>query len=120
MSGIERLSATPCGVRLCALSDIPDRSARNFVLQLKSGRFHGFVVRFGMEVYGYVDRCPHMGIPLAKSLDQYMTPDGDHIKCGWHGALFRVEDGSCVEGPCLGGKLAAWPLATVMGDVFTA
>jgi len=115
-----RVFATPAGVKLGSLELIADGAARNFVLQLRSGRFHGFVVRRGDAVHGYVDRCPHMGLPLAQELDRYLTPDGGLIACSWHAALFRVEDGACVGGPCGGASLTRWPVAVVDGGIVTA
>ena len=61
-----RVTATPAGVALAPLDAIADGAALNFVLQLRAGRFHGFVVRRGDSVFGYVDRCPHAGLPLAQ------------------------------------------------------
>ena len=87
-----RLTETPAGVKLGPLALIADGAARNFVLEMKAGRFHGFVVRRGETVHGYVDRCPHMGLPLARDLDDYMTQDRSLIACSWHGALFRIGD----------------------------
>jgi nitrite reductase/ring-hydroxylating ferredoxin subunit len=116
----ERLTETPPGVRLAALDDIPDRTARNFVLQMKAGRFHGFVVRNGDQVFGYHDRCPHMGLPLAQVLDEYLTSDGALILCSWHGALFDMANGRCVGGPCKGARLTAWPVAVDKGVIRTA
>jgi len=116
----ERLLETPAGVRLAALQDIPDGTARNFVLQMKAGRFHGFVVRKGERVFGYRDRCPHMGLPLAQELDRYLTSGGELILCSWHGALFEIESGRCVGGPCMGARLSVWPLTVVDGIILTA
>lgn len=105
-----RLTTTPAGVRLCPLDDLAVASARNFVLQMKAGRFHGFVVRLGADVRGYLDRCPHAGLPLAQALDDYLTPDGQLIACSWHGALFDPIDGACLGGPCTGSSLTPWPV----------
>ena len=58
---------------------IADGNARNFVLEMRAGRFHGFVVRRGKQVFGYVDRCAHMPVPLSQQLDAYLTPDVTHI-----------------------------------------
>jgi nitrite reductase/ring-hydroxylating ferredoxin subunit len=116
----ERLTETPPGVRLLALDDIPDGGARNFVLEMRAGRSHGFVVRKGDQVFGYRDRCPHMGMPLAQELDRYLTSGGELILCSWHGALFDIESGRCVGGPCAGGGLSSWPLAVVDGMIRTA
>lgn len=117
---MERLTATPPGVTLGPLALIPDDTARNFVLELRAGRFHGFVVRKGEAVHGYVDRCAHMGLPLAQALDQYLTDDRTLIQCSWHGALYRIEDGACVGGPCVGARLTPWPVAVRDGMIVTA
>ncbi|WP_286879864.1 Rieske (2Fe-2S) protein [Sphingomonas sp.] len=113
-----RLYATPAGVALGPLAQIADGAARNFVLQLRAGRFHGFVVRRGDAAFGYVDRCPHAGLPLAQELDDYIA--AGHIRCTWHGALFRVDDGICVAGPCTGQRLAPWPVMVADGTIVTA
>jgi nitrite reductase/ring-hydroxylating ferredoxin subunit len=120
MSEATRLSKTPPGVDLGPLAQIADGRARNFVLQMKAGRFHGFAVRRGETVFGYVDRCPHAGLPLAQELDAYMTNSGEHIACSWHGALFEPATGACVGGPCVGTKLTPWPLIVAADRIVTA
>lgn len=119
MTDTARLTATPAGITLGPLSLIADGSARNFVVQAQAGRFHGFIVRRGDQVHGYVDRCPHAGLPLAKVLDQYLTPDGEFVACDWHGALFDPTNGLCVAGPCAGHRLMHWPVAVVEGEIRT-
>ena len=119
MSGTTRLGATPPGITLCALDDIADGAARNFVVELRAGRFFGFVVRRGTSAFGYVDRCPHMGLPLAQTLDAYLTPDKSHIVCSWHGAMFGVPDGRCLGGPCGGQALVPWPVAAADNRIVT-
>ena len=114
-----RLFSTPAGVKLGPLELIADGAARNFVLQIGEGFFHGFVVRRGEEVRGYVDRCPHAGLPLAQKLDDYLTPAGDLIACSWHGALFDIDSGACVGGPCAGAALRPWPVALIDGWIRT-
>jgi nitrite reductase/ring-hydroxylating ferredoxin subunit len=115
-----RLTETPGGVRLGPLDLIADGGARSFVLQMRAGRFHGFVVRRGDRVHGYVDRCPHALVPLARTLDDYLTSDGSLIACSWHGALFSIESGLCVGGPCAGQHLAPWSVAVSEGEIVTA
>lgn len=114
-----RVHSTPAGVALGPVDQIPDGRARNYVLQIGEAYFHGFVVRHGETVYGYVDRCPHNGLPLAQVLDDYMTPQGDFIACSWHGALFRIGSGQCIAGPCAGQGLTPWPVTNDNGTLKT-
>ena len=114
-----RLEATPPDVKLCRATEIANGRARDFVVQMRNGRFHGFVVRRDRTVHGYVDRCPHFGVPLARILDDYLTPDDSLIACSWHGALFTIKDGICVGGPCIGQRLAGWPVRIEDGWIKT-
>jgi nitrite reductase/ring-hydroxylating ferredoxin subunit len=116
---IGRVWTTRAGISLGPLDLIADGAARNYVLQIGANRFHGFVVRKGEQVFGYVDRCPHAGLPLAQVLDQYLTPDGELIACSWHGAMFTVEEGTCVGGPCVGARLSPWPVVVAEGRIVT-
>jgi nitrite reductase/ring-hydroxylating ferredoxin subunit len=114
-----RLATTPAGIRLGPLDLIADGCARSFVVEMAAGRFHGFVVRRAEAVFGYVDRCPHLGLPLAQVLDQYLTAKDGLIACSWHGAVFEPESGRCLGGPCTGARLAPWPVGVVDGQIVT-
>ena len=116
----KRVWKTPPNVPLCPEGDVADPGSRSFVLQIGEAFFHGFVVRKAGQVAGYVDRCPHQGYPLALELDRYLTPDGERILCGWHGAVFEPLTGACTGGPCAGGRLTPWPVTVVDGMIRTA
>ena len=75
------------------------------------------MVRKGERAFGFRDRCPHAGMPLAAFGDRYLTREGDLIFCASHGALFRLEDGVCVGGPCAGASLTPWPVRIESGAV---
>ena len=66
-----------------------------------------FVVRKGQSVRGYVNACPHQGTPLDWRPQGFMSEDGRHIQCTTHGALFEIENGRCIAGPCAGDGLTA-------------
>ncbi|GJM14426.1 MAG: hypothetical protein DHS20C12_28290 [Pseudohongiella sp.] len=59
--------------------------------------------------YLYRNRCPHLGTPLEWEEDRFLDADGALIQCSTHGALFQIEDGHCLAGPCLGKHLQAVP-----------
>jgi nitrite reductase/ring-hydroxylating ferredoxin subunit len=70
----------------------------NLATSLLVGRVQG-------EVCAYANVCRHQPVPLDVDDLQVLAPDGLHLLCRWHGALYRATDGSCVEGPCHGQAL---------------
>ena len=107
------------GLRLCAVDEVADPGAKGFVFRKAEALFAGFLVRRDGEVFGYIDRCPHVGTPLAFMQDRFLTREGDLILCSTHGALFRIGDGHCIAGPCEGLRLWPWKIAVHKGAVFT-
>ena len=101
---------------LCRLDDIPDGGARGF--PAAPGGFTGlFAVRRGERVFVYVNSCPHIGLPLEPLPDRFLDARRQNIVCSAHGARFRVEDGVCVSGPCLGEALESVEARIVDGEV---
>jgi nitrite reductase/ring-hydroxylating ferredoxin subunit len=50
--------------------------------------------------------------------DRFLDSEGELIQCATHGALFRIESGECLRGPCLGAFLEPLPLKVREGRVF--
>ncbi|CAI9006893.1 Rieske (2Fe-2S) protein [Pseudomonas chlororaphis] len=90
---------------LCMTSDLTDASSRSFVLDGQKL----FAVRRDQRAYVYVNRCPHRGVALEWVPDQFLDPSASLIQCATHGALFLIENGECVAGPCAGQSLTAIP-----------
>jgi nitrite reductase/ring-hydroxylating ferredoxin subunit len=109
----------PAGTRLCGLDEIAEPGSKGFVFRSGDRLFAGFVVRKAGRLVGYVDRCPHAGMPLALMPDRFLTRAGDLILCSAHGAMFRIEDGLCLGGPCAGRALEPWPVL-IEGDQVVA
>ena len=59
------------------------------------------------QVQALEDRCPHRGVGLEWQPDQFLDPSNSLIQCATHGALFLIESGECVAGPCEGEWLEA-------------
>ncbi len=108
------------GTTLCGLGDIPHAGAKGFVFREAEALFAGFILREGPQVRGFIDRCPHNGMPLSALPNQYLTRDGRFIICSGHGALFLKGDGVCVAGPCEGESLENWAVTVNDGAVITA
>ncbi len=73
--------------------------------------------RWGSNVFGYVNRCPHHGARLDWERDQFLDAYGTRLMCGKHGALFDLASGDCLEGPCAGQGLEQVRLAVLDDDI---
>lgn len=67
------------------------------------------VVRRAGIAYFYINRCPHRGIALEWQPDSFLDSSASLIQCATHGALFLIESGECIAGPCAGQSLTALP-----------
>lgn len=79
-----------------------------------------FLVARDGTVRAYVNSCPHTGAPLNWLPDQFLSVDGRHIQCANHLALFRIDDGRCVHGPCAGQGLTPVAIEVREGKVWVA
>lgn len=86
---------------LCQLNEIPDPGSKSLEHEGQSL----FAVRLHGRVYLYRNRCPHLGIELNWLPDQFLDVEETLIQCATHGALFLIETGECVSGPCVGEAL---------------
>ena len=95
------------GRALCRLADVPDGGSAAFEAGAGGGRPGFMVLRRKGRVFVYVNRCPHVGLPLDLKPGRFLDREKTFILCTNHGALFRIEDGTCVSGPCAGDRLEA-------------
>ena len=103
--------------RLCAERDIPEGQGRGFVFGSGLEREAVFVIRWHGQFHGYRNSCPHVGSPLDWPENRFFDASGRSLMCGTHGAVFRPEDGVCIEGPCAGRALEPVALEVQEGDI---
>ena len=103
--------------KLCAVEDIAEPGSKGFNSTPKGAVF---AVRFDGQIYVYANACPHLSINLEWHEDQFLDQEDRMIQCCMHGALFRIEDGLCVFGPCEGDALTAIPHKVENGDLYLA
>ena len=101
----------------CALRELPDGGAKGFDWDGGGYARCGFLVRRGDEVHAYRNECPHAGNRLDWKPDAFLTKDCSLIMCSVHGANFRIRDGFCVAGPCMGRSLTALEVRLADGRV---
>ncbi|MDG1707927.1 MAG: Rieske 2Fe-2S domain-containing protein [Emcibacteraceae bacterium] len=105
---------------LCAFDEISDGDAKEFSYRSGSDIHDIFIQRQGAAVFAYVNVCPHAGTPLNMDEDTFMEKTGRYLMCHTHGALFQLEDGLCVAGPCNGASLRAVDVAIENGNIVVA
>lgn len=90
---------------LCSTSDIPDPGSKAFQLKQKRSNLDIFIVHKDGQFHGFINRCPHSGVNLEWQEDQFLDRDQAFIQCSTHDALFEIETGHCIHGPCKGDNL---------------
>lgn len=88
--------------KICMMEEIPEREARSF--ETEDGDIIFITQRDG-AFYAYQNLCPHLQVELEFLENQFLDPDQEFIQCSTHGALFEVETGLCISGPCQGDTL---------------
>lgn len=82
-------------------TDIPENGSKGF--EYNGEKY--FAVKKQNTIFIYQNACPHIGIALEWVEDVFLDSSRTMIQCANHGALFVIESGVCVTGPCTGKKL---------------
>jgi len=82
-------------------TDIPENGSKGF--ECNDEKY--FAVKKQNRIYIYQNSCPHIGVALEWVEDTFLDASRTMIQCANHGALFVIENGACVAGPCTGKKL---------------
>lgn len=102
---------------LCRPEELDEGECRRF--DLPDGRGAVLLVRHEGRTRAFVDACPHAGKTLDARPGHFLT-DRDVLLCGHHHAVFRMDDGVCLGGPCSGQRLRALPLTLEDGRLTLA
>lgn len=100
---------------ICKLTDLETTGSKGLTIDYNGQSTSMFVVKKGEQVFAYLNNCPHAGAPLEWQEDVFLNDERSYIVCGMHGALFEIEDGLCVDGPCFNDSLTSIPV-TIIGD----
>lgn len=88
-------------VPLCKLDDLEDHCAMELTIEERQL----FAVRQGNSIFAYWNLCPHRNSPLNWVPNQFLDTENQLIQCALHGALFEIDSGLCIAGPCSGDSL---------------
>ena len=101
-------------VYLCLLDEIEDPGSRGFNFSdIDNGRL--VVVKKAGCLTAFRNSCPHTGAPMEWKPNQFLDVQNEYIQCALHGALFDLQSGECLRGPCVGKFLRAEKL-TIEGQ----
>jgi nitrite reductase/ring-hydroxylating ferredoxin subunit len=96
-------SKQPHSEELCSTDDFEDKTTKGITLNNQQY----VVIQKDSQFYVYKNRCPHIGINLEYQPNRFLNKEEQYIQCTNHGALFEIETGYCIAGPCSGKSLIA-------------
>ena len=97
---------------LCKTDEIEDPGSRGFEVKHDERSINLFVIHKDSQFHGYINSCPHTGVNLEWQEDQFLDMDKVFIQCSTHDALFEIDSGLCIAGPCVGDSLVPITLHT--------
>jgi nitrite reductase/ring-hydroxylating ferredoxin subunit len=100
------------GTELCPAAEVAPGVIKRFRWGPADKGFRAFLIQSHGEVRGYIDWCPHWGIPLQDERDEIFQEQG-LVVCAWHWARYSPQDGKGVDGPTYEG-LRGW--AVMVGE----
>lgn len=116
------MTSPPSWQRVCHPAELREGQFVEFTLvkgnpEQQTMDQRGFVFRRSGKVYGYLNRCPHLGIELNWMPGRFMDADNCFIQCATHGALFLPDSGECIAGPCQGDALIPLEVTETGDDI---
>src|SRR3989338_2884916 len=93
-----------------AKKKVANLTAYPFEVKIRGKIIKGFVTNKNGQYYAYQNLCMHLPVTLDLNDSKFFTHDKQHLQCHMHGAMYEVETGYCVAGPCQGARLIALEL----------
>ena len=105
-------------IPLAPTADLANIASKEFTLTQLHPPMEIFIIHRQGDFFAYLNRCPHTGISLNWQPHQFFDITQEYIQCATHDALFEVDSGFCVRGPCAGAYLQAIPLLVKNGTLY--
>ena len=102
--------------KLCELSDLDETHA--YGADVDGVSYVIVLSPDDAQPRAYQNSCPHLGIQLEMMPNQFLDPTQEYIVCSNHGAVFQIEDGLCIAGPCTSHKLQPAAIKVTDGSVY--
>ena len=108
------------GSLLCRVDALPQGACKELRFGEGDASFSLLLYRRGTQIRGYVNNCPHFGLPLNARANEFLLYGEGLIMCAHHSAVFRLVDGQCVAGLTSGERLEPVPVRLVGTEIFLA
>ena len=95
--------------KACNIDEIMENECVDIKITENKKQKSVFAVKKNGSFYVYLNSCPHIGTPLNLIPNKFLNHNDNHIICSTHGALFEIETGFCISGPCINKNLAQIP-----------
>ena len=96
--------------KICNINDINDNQTLGLSTNINGNLKKIIIVRTEKGVLAYINSCPHIGAPLDLRPGQFLSHNKENIVCSTHGALFQIDTGLCIFGPCKDAYLQSIPI----------
>jgi nitrite reductase/ring-hydroxylating ferredoxin subunit len=116
----DTVAGPKAGTFLANISDLPEHGGKDIVFRDGTHQTNIFIQLHKGTVHIYENRCPHAGTPLNMIGDKFLNITKDRLICRTHGALFEIQNGNCVAGPCKGQGLRPVAFDVKDGAIFSA
>lgn len=70
------------------------------------------------NIFVYKSLCPHLNESLVGKGESILDEKGHFIRCAKHQALFTLDQGLCIKGPCNTKQLAKQDFILSNGNLF--
>jgi len=96
-------------LKLTELINVPQDGWSEHSVSTENGLLSVIIKRVAADIVAYVNACPHQGRRLEYGKDLFLETADGLLVCPAHGATFRIPDGFCTGGPCMGQSLKKLP-----------
>ena len=97
---------------ICASDLLEDNHSLGFHHEQEKG----IIVRYQGQVHAYLDSCPHRNKSLGDG-PNFLDSDNLFLRCEHHQALFALDSGTCITGPCVQQQLTSVAVTEQDGQI---
>ncbi|HOP21434.1 MAG TPA: Rieske 2Fe-2S domain-containing protein [Gammaproteobacteria bacterium] len=92
-------------IELAKLKDIESGVLRECSIDTGQGQLSLILIEREEGFKAYTNSCPHQGRRLDFAENQFLMTENQELVCPAHGAVFELNKGYCLSGPCKGQSL---------------